>query len=97
MRGIRHIANGILVLIGKDAHVADYPVNHDDNPEDLPSLRIPCVSEITHEVLERRQRTVERIGTLRKKIGPIGIVSDDLLHESRQEDEERVNGWFTDT
>jgi hypothetical protein len=53
-----------------------------------PSWVIPIIPEPTAEELARRQRVVARIHELRDRIGSIGISSDDLLHESREEDEE---------
>jgi hypothetical protein len=61
-----------------------------------PSLMIPIIPEPTAEELARRRRVAARARAVRKRIGSIGIASDDLIHESRQEDEKRVNGWFAD-
>lgn len=69
--------------------MADQPANHDDTfVIGFPQLEIPVFDEPTAEELARRRRVVARIHELREKIGSIGISSDDLLYESRKEDEE---------
>lgn len=54
-----------------------------------PSLELPLIGEPTTEELARRKRMVARARQLRKENGSIGIASDDLLHESRQEHEKQ--------
>ena len=51
----------------------------------IPNKDIPPVAPVSAEEVERRRKAVEKLHRLRKRIGPIGIRADDLLHESRAE------------
>lgn len=69
--------------------MADQSVNHEDTfTIDLPHIEIPDVQDPTVEELARRQRVVAEILALSEEIGSIGISTDELLHESRNEDDE---------
>lgn len=69
--------------------MVDQPTNHDE-PVTIgyPSLQVVFATEIAPEELARRRRLFARALQLRKENGSIGIASDDLIHESRQEDDE---------
>ncbi len=51
----------------------------------LPKVKLPPVRPPTEKELERRRKVVDRILALRRKIGPIGIPTDELVREAREE------------
>lgn len=69
--------------------MVDQPTSHDEPlTTGYPSLQVTTVNEIAPEELARRRQLFARARQLRKENGSIGIASDDLIHESRQEDDE---------
>lgn len=69
--------------------MADQSASHDEPlVTDYPALQVAVATEIAPEELARRRRLFVRARQLRKENGSIGIASDDLIHESRQEDDE---------
>ena len=53
--------------------------------ESPPIRLIPTLAPPTPEELARRRRLFERAREIREAIGPIGIRTDDLIHEARRE------------
>jgi len=49
----------------------------------LPKIRLPDLSPPTAEEIERRGVIVDRMRAHRDAIGPIGINTEDLIHELR--------------
>jgi hypothetical protein len=69
--------------------MAEQSASHDEPlVTGYPSLQAAVANEIVPEELARRRRLFVRARQLRKENGSIGIASDDLIHESRQEDDE---------
>lgn len=54
-------------------------------PEASAQPIIPTLSRPTPDEIERRTRLFERARAIREAIGPVGIHSDDLIHEARRE------------
>ncbi len=55
------------------------------SPRRTPKIRIPSTERVTPEEIARRSRAVDKILEVRRKIGPIGIAADQLVHEARKE------------
>jgi hypothetical protein len=53
----------------------------------LPKITLPDLSPPTPEEIERRRALFERTIERRDKVGPIGIPTEDLIHELRGGDE----------
>jgi hypothetical protein len=49
----------------------------------LPTITLPDLSAPTPEEIERRRVLVAQIRELREAIGPIGVSTEDLIHELR--------------
>jgi len=58
----------------------------------LPRIAIPEEPAITPEELERRRRLYERARALREEIGSIGISTDELIRQVREEVDARCGG-----
>ena len=52
-------------------------------------VRLPRVKAPTEEALARRRQVVDAILKLREDIGPIGIPTDELVREVREEADRR--------
>lgn len=52
-----------------------------------PKIKLPDLSPPTPEEIERRRVLFKRMIEQRDKIGPIGIPTEDLIHELRGGDE----------
>ena len=61
----------------------------DDHPSPavttLPRIALPADEPITPEEIERRRSLFAKVFALREEIGPIGVRSDDLVHQARDE------------
>ena len=51
----------------------------------LPRIALPPLSPPTREEIERRRALYEQVRRRRAEIGPIGIRSDELIHQARQD------------
>ncbi|MGH2533374.1 MAG: hypothetical protein ACRDJW_13835 [Thermomicrobiales bacterium] len=63
----------------------DRPDPGPDTPPRRYRINIPPPERATPEELARRRANHERVVALREKIGPIGISTDELIHEARCE------------
>ena len=55
------------------------------SPRRTPKVKIPSVENVTPKEIARRSRAVDRVLEVRRKIGPVGIAVNELVHETRKE------------